>query len=89
MMAQVNGDGEVEHGNQLVISPGQCITLTFSGIISFGHNGGAIVPSTANGQTYTLHVIASNNAEMKLNCTLPLSANSCTVVSNNNGNKED
>ena len=72
-----------ENGHQLVLNPGECLTLTFSGVISFG--GNTLVPSTLAGENYTVHVIASNGAEMKLDCTLPLSSTSCTAVSSNQG----
>ncbi|MHB1867737.1 MAG: hypothetical protein ACYCPP_02180 [Nitrososphaerales archaeon] len=85
-MTLVNADeGRSDNTNQLVIAPGQCITLTFSGTISFGQSGNALVPSTLAGQTYTVHVIASNGAETKLNCTLPLSKTSCMVTPANAG----
>ena len=72
-------------GHQLILSPGQCITLTFSGTMSFGQSSNVLVPSTTAGQNYTVHVIASNGAEMSLSCALPLSSTSCMVVSNSQG----
>ena len=75
--------------NQVTLSSGQCITLTFSGTIPFGPRGGALVPSIASGQQYTIQIIASNSAETMLNCALPVSTSSCTPVQNNsegNGN---
>ncbi|MGH2638560.1 MAG: hypothetical protein ACRDF4_04665, partial [Rhabdochlamydiaceae bacterium] len=71
--------------SQIVLAPGQCITLTFSGTISFGESGNSLIPSTAAGQTYVVHVIASDNAEMKLGCTLPLSETSCTTITSDHG----
>lgn len=63
----------------LVIAPGECVTLTFSGTITFG-NSAVIVPSVESGQNYTVHVIASDNAELKLECTLPISGAGCSSV---------
>jgi hypothetical protein len=80
-----NNNNQGNDNSHLVLAPGQCITLTFAGTISFGQSGNVLVPSTLAGQTYTVHVIASNSAEMKLSCTLPVSKTSCTVVSNQNG----
>ncbi len=77
-LASGNGDDEESQGS-LVLSPGKCIDLTFSGQITFGQSA-PIVPSTQAGQSYTVHVIASNDGEIMLGCTLPLTAAACTVV---------
>jgi len=73
-----NGEDEGDQGG-LAIAPGQCLDLTFSGSIAFGQSA-PITPSTQAGQSYIVHVIASNNGEMMLGCTLPLTARSCTAV---------
>ncbi|MDG6908280.1 MAG: hypothetical protein JRN20_21120, partial [Nitrososphaerota archaeon] len=86
-LVNMAGSEDGEYGNSLVVSPGQCMTLTFSGVVSFGHSGNALVPSTAAGQNYTVHVIASNGAEMKLSCTLPVSGSSCTATSSSQNNQ--
>jgi len=39
-----------------------------------------MVPSTGAGETYMVHVVASNNTQAMLGCTLPLGAASCIVV---------
>jgi hypothetical protein len=84
-MAPVNGDGNTG-GDQkgLTLSPGQCVNLTFTGVISFGQSSLTVVPSAASGQTYSLHVIASNGAETMLNCALPLTATSCSIANPHN-----
>ena len=65
----------------LVLNPGQCIILTFTGTIVFGDTQLTLVPSTAAGQVFYLNVAASNNAQASLSCILPLSPTSCTSVS--------
>ncbi len=76
----VNGDSADDHGDRgLVLSPGECINLTFSGIIMFGESPLVLIPSTSSGQTYEVHIIASNGANLQLDCVLPLGANSCKV----------
>jgi hypothetical protein len=44
----------------------------------------AVVPNTAAGQTYTLHVIASDSAQTTMDCTLPLTATSCSLANPHN-----
>ncbi|HKT21113.1 MAG TPA: hypothetical protein VJR06_00620 [Nitrososphaerales archaeon] len=78
-MALVNGFGEMSGFHQMTINPGQCVQLTFVGKLSFGNANFTLVPSTASGQVYILHVIASNGANQQMGCTLPLGAASCTV----------
>jgi hypothetical protein len=75
------GDDDGNNGG-LVIAPGQCLNLTFTGVIAFGHSA-PMVPSTEPGQVYTVHVIASNNAEMMLGCTLSPKAISCMTATDN------
>jgi len=80
-MRLVSGDSEHEaEGRGLALNPGQCFSLTFSGKITFGEAPFVLVPSTASGQAYIVHIIASNEANMKLSCALPLSATSCKVL---------
>ncbi len=77
-LASDQGDGEDgQHG--LTIAPGQCLDLTFTGSITFGQSG-PIIPSTETGQLYIVHIIASNDAQTKLGCTLSLTATSCSTV---------
>lgn len=78
------GDHADVGNNHLQISPGQCVVLTFSGTISFGNQAFVVVPSTASGQQYVVHVIATDNAQVMLNCTLPASATSCAPLHNDN-----
>ncbi|MDG7008494.1 MAG: DUF4382 domain-containing protein [Nitrososphaerota archaeon] len=66
------------HG--LTLAKGQCVTLTFSGEIAFGNANFVLVPSTAVGQTYGIHVIASEGANNELSCQLPLTSSSCSAV---------
>ena len=84
-LALVNSAEGGNGHNDLVIAPGQCITLTFSGTISDGESGNILVPSTLPGQTYNIHLIASNNAESMLTCVPPFSQTSCTTTSNQGG----
>ncbi len=79
-MNLVNGESTDDHKDGgLVLSPGECINLTFSGIIMFGESPLVLIPSTSSGQTYDVHIIASNGANLQLDCVLPLGANSCKV----------
>jgi hypothetical protein len=78
-MSLVNGEAGGDHAG-LQLSPGQCVELTFTGKLSFGESQFALVPSTLAGQTYIVHIIASNGAEERLSCVLPLGGASCTVV---------
>ena len=68
-----------DHGDQgLMLSMGQCVDLTFSGKISFGSM--VLVPNIASGQTFELHVAATEGANLILSCQLPLTSTSCSVV---------
>jgi len=79
----VGGQGDEDYdGGSLTIAPGQCVNLTFTGIIAFGHSA-PVVPSTEAGQVYTVHVIASNNAEVMMGCTLSTRAISCSAFTGN------
>ena len=75
-MNLVNGDPS-DHG--LTLTSGQCVDLTFSGKIAFGGGSFVLVPNTASGQVYEVHVVASEGANLKLSCTLPVSSTSCSV----------
>jgi hypothetical protein len=78
-MQLVNGDnGDHERGG-LTLGAGQCVDLTFTGVISFGESNQTLVPSTMGGQVYEVHVIASNGANLDLSCTLPAGPASCKV----------
>jgi len=77
----VNGVGGTEGTNKgFTLQAGQCVSFTFTGVITFGESANVILPSTAAGQTYDVNVIASNGANIDLACTLPLSATSCKAV---------
>jgi hypothetical protein len=76
-MTTAYGDGG-DHNPQLTLSPGECIDLSFTGTTTIGNSMTVVTPSTSSGQTYTLHVIATNNAEAMLSCVLPLTSASCT-----------
>lgn len=67
--------GDQEQMGGITIQPGQCVQLTFNGTITFGHL--TLVPSLTPGSTYTLHVMASNGAEQKLSCSVPVGPASC------------
>jgi len=75
----IGGEGDDGERGGLAIAPGECINLTFTGTIAFGQSG-PIIPSTQAGQTYVVHVIASNDAQMKLGCSLPFAAARCMTV---------
>ena len=68
-MRLVNGDFEDDHGG-LTLNPGECVNLTFSGIIMFGESPLVLVPSTSPGEIYDLQIIASNGANIQLDCVL-------------------
>lgn len=82
-MSLSNGIGPLDSGSPLVLSPGQCIILTFKGTLTFNQAQLVLVPSTATGQVYILNVVASNNTQTNLSCTLPLTSTSCTPVNLN------
>jgi hypothetical protein len=73
--------GDQDHNGGFVLEAGQCVNFAFSGKITFGNQNNVLIPSTANGQKYEVHVMGSRGAELQLNCVLPLGANSCTVGS--------
>ncbi len=82
-MILVNGQSADDHGGGgLVLSPGECIKLTFRGTIMFGESPVVLIPSTSSGQTYEVHVIASNGANLQLDCVLRLGAGSCKIDQN-------
>ena len=80
-LAMVSANEDMPGFRRLTISPGQCVLLTFAGALTFGNANFVLVPSTASGQVYVLHVIASDAANQLVSCTLPLGAASCTVQS--------
>lgn len=84
-MTTVYGDGG-DHNPQLTLNPGECIDLTFTGAITIGNSPITVTPSTSSGQTYILHVIATNNAETMLSCVLPLTPTSCTPATGGSDN---
>jgi hypothetical protein len=93
-MTVVNGeDGndnsqgdENQQSAGIVIQPHECVELVFKGAIGLGSSNLTLVPSLTTGSTYTIHIIASNSAEQKLECTVPVSPASCKpVTSDNNG----
>jgi hypothetical protein len=84
-MALSNMLGSYADRPPLALSPGQCIILTFTGTIVFGHTQLILVPSTAAGQVYYLNVAASNDAQASLGCTLPLGSTSCTSINAKDG----
>jgi Domain of unknown function (DUF4382) len=65
-MSLANGNGEAKSDGGLNLNPGQCTELTFTGKISFGQL--TIVPQTGTGQTFTLHIFASNGADQQQGC---------------------
>ncbi|MDE1852385.1 MAG: hypothetical protein KGI38_01425 [Thaumarchaeota archaeon] len=84
-MQLVNGDMGENGDHGLTLTKGQCVNLTFSGVISFGESGFALVPSTSSGQVYFVHVIASEGANVDLSCKLPVTATSCSVSNQEEG----
>jgi len=89
-MKLVNGDSEGEgHDRGFVLKSGQCVNFTFTGTISFGESANVLVPSTAAGQSYEVHVIASNGANLELSCVLPLGATSCKVDTQSHSEESD
>jgi len=91
-MSVVNGeDGndnsqgdENQQSVGIVIQPHECVELVFKGVIGFGSSNLTLVPSLTTGSTYTIHIIASNSAEQKLECTVPVSPASCRPVTSDN-----
>jgi hypothetical protein len=75
----VNGVA-ADYPGRMTLAAGQCVELTFVGELSFGNAPFVLVPSTAAGQNYILHVIASNGANQLVNCVLPLGPDSCKVL---------
>lgn len=78
-MQQPGSDEEGYDRSGLTLGQGQCVDLTFTGMISLGGSNQTLVPSTLNGQVYTLHVIASDGANLDLTCTLPAGPASCVT----------
>ena len=81
-MQLVNGFNWGRNYGGLTLTPGECVDLNFSGVITFGGMFGgssvALVPSTLAGQSYLVQVFASNGGNLLLGCTLPLGTNACT-----------
>lgn len=78
-LALVNEDTNDSEDMGLTLKPGQCVDLTFTGPISFGDSQLILIPSTSPGQTYSVHIIASDGANVELGCVLPLGPDSCKV----------
>lgn len=76
-MNLVSGEGNQGDNRGFTLQAGQCVNFAFSGKITFGESDNILTPSTAQGQTYDVNVIASFGANIQLTCTLPLGANSC------------
>jgi hypothetical protein len=87
-MSLVNGNVQDGQDRGLSLSPGQCVNLTFAGKIMFGDSHFVLVPSTAPGQTYIVHIIASNGANMQISCSLPLGAASCKALPQSQQNQD-
>lgn len=64
----------------LTLSPGECVNLTFTGIISFGGSSIVLIPSTLAGQSFQVGIVASRGGNIRLECTLPLGKGSCQNV---------
>lgn len=73
----VNGGADQGDGRGFVLQAGQCVNFVFNGTITFGESANVVLPSTAAGQTYDIHVIADAGANVQLACVLPLGATSC------------
>ena len=86
---QMGDYNQADYNHHSELQPGQCVVLTFKGVITTGDHGIVVVPSTLSGQQYIVDVIASNSAPVTLNCTLPVSSTSCTVAQNNFHNGGD
>jgi len=61
-MTLVNGDSADNNEGGLVLTPGECINLTFKGTVSFGESSMVLTPNTGSGQTYSVHIIATQGA---------------------------
>lgn len=79
-MSLANGDVPEGQARNSTISPGECVDLTFSGVLSFGHSQLVLIPSTLTGQTYGLSLIASNGANQQISCVLSSGTTSCAPV---------
>lgn len=79
------GEDSEEGNTKQVLNPGQCVLLNFSGVIVVGESNTVLVPSLAQGSTIEIQVLASNNGELLLSCTMPLSSTSCTVRNGDEG----
>lgn len=69
--------------NSRLLSPGECLLLTYQGTITttFGGFFGpqlTLTPSTLAGQDYILMTLATNNAQSTTSCVLPLGPTTCT-----------
>jgi hypothetical protein len=79
-MQLVNDAFRPFHFGGLTLSPGECVNLTFTGIISFGGSSIVLIPSTLAGQSYQVGIVASRGGNIRLECTLPLGKGSCQPV---------
>lgn len=79
-MVLVNGQMAESGDHGLTLTKGQCVSLTFSGQISFGESKLVLVPSTSPGQVYGVHIVASEGSNLELSCSLPLAPHSCSIV---------
>lgn len=75
--AQSNED---QQSAGIMIQPGQCFKLEYNATITFGSSGLTLVPSLTTGSTYIVHFIASNGAQERLSCSVPVSPASCAAV---------
>ncbi|MDG7008295.1 MAG: hypothetical protein JRN06_08620 [Nitrososphaerota archaeon] len=66
-LLQVKGENHAATVGPTVISPGQSVTISFSGILTTGSNNIPFTP--ASGLTYTFHLDFSNDVHVSFNVT--------------------
>lgn len=97
--AQGNEDSQGNNVTPIIIQPGQTYLLTY-GPANITYGDSHVTVSAISGANYSLHIIASNNAEMKClvqaSSTIPPTLKACTPLrgdlgdnGNGNGNGQD
>ena len=79
-MQLVTGNVGDNGSHGLTLGPGQCVDLTYVGALAFGHSAFVLVPSTASGQVYVIHIIASEGSNIQLSCSIPVNSASCNAI---------
>ncbi|MDA4129130.1 MAG: hypothetical protein OK457_00005, partial [Thaumarchaeota archaeon] len=67
----------------------QCLNFGYSGGFYIGdHSAQLLIPSIVPGTKYVLRIVASNDAQVRLICTLTSTSPSCVVSHDTDGGSE-